>query len=296
MKKIAPLACAVAAAAMLVPSASYAQRGLSFLAECIEPGIGLPQRLAADRLEAKLAISPQLTAEQRERWLADIRALRAVTPAAPNYVPVEPMDPGHPQLGFTPEELQALSSMGARRVLEIRIACERDHGGVGAGPDEPFLATLRSQLVTETDVATIPLGPLPTPFRRTREEEEAERRQADAARFDAAQGAAQQANAALASMSTCAADMQKLPMTLRAELMQRKLDGAQGLSAADRAAFEADIAAVRQAAVQGLAIPAAVDPANPMRAMTRLSAAEQQELMTQYAQQLTAMMQACAAR
>jgi hypothetical protein len=77
-----------------------------------------------------------------------------------------------------------------------------------------------------------------------------------------------------------------------ADHMQHNLDAATGLSARDKSDFQADIRSVRDAAAAGQQTPAPVDPANPMRAMMRLTPQDQitmsSEFGTQYAQKMAA--------
>ena len=77
--------------------------------------------------------------------------------------------------------------------------------------------------------------------------------------------------------------------------MQRDLDGKTGLSAQQRSEYEADIRSVREAAAAGLDMPAPVDPANPARAMMRLSTEQQMAMGTEYGQKMMAELLACQA-
>jgi hypothetical protein len=51
--------------------------GLKNFADCQNQQVGHREHLIADRIEAKLAQSPALTAEQRNAWFGEIAALRA---------------------------------------------------------------------------------------------------------------------------------------------------------------------------------------------------------------------------
>ena len=68
-------------AASLVPCAAFAQgatqlNGLKPFTDCLERVKGHHEHLNADRLDAKLAVSKALTAEERAVWQRDIGATR----------------------------------------------------------------------------------------------------------------------------------------------------------------------------------------------------------------------------
>lgn len=79
-----------------------------------------------------------------------------------------------------------------------------------------------------------------------------------------------------------------------ADRLQQKLNTSQGLSAKERADFEADIRATRAAAAKGLEPVPPVDSSNPDRAMMRLSFQDQMAIATEYSKDYMAAMQACA--
>jgi hypothetical protein len=68
------------------------------------------------------------------------------------------------------------------------------------------------------------------------------------------------------------------------------------LSAKDRAEFETDIRSTREAAAAGLDMPPPADPANPMRAMMRLTPEQQMAHATEYGQKMVQQLTACQAR
>jgi hypothetical protein len=68
------------------------------------------------------------------------------------------------------------------------------------------------------------------------------------------------------------------------------------LSAQERADFEADIRSIREAGAAGQALPQPIDPANPMRAFSRLSPQEQMAIVQQFSTQAVALIQQCMAR
>lgn len=300
------------AAALALPATALAQGGVQALAQCNDQTVGYMQTLIADRLDAKLAQSPELTADQRAIWQRDIAALRAVKPGR-GYRAPDAADPQHFLLGLTDAEQRAINSMQIRRVQEVQIECELKHGGMARRTTEsdPYIVKLRSELVTPTDIATVALGALPSPVRKSREElaaeENAAQQQAVAAQQAAARRAldqqAQVTQAATANLqniagkaATCQAESQGVQMTMRADAMQKKLDAASGLSAKERADFEADIRSIREAGAAGQALPQPIDPANPMRAFSRLSPQEQMEIIQQFSAQAVALIQQCMAR
>ncbi len=66
-----------------------------------------------------------------------------------------------------------------------------------------------------------------------------------------------------------------------------------GLSAKERAEFEADIKATRDAAAKKLDYAPPVDPSKPNRALMRLTAQDQVEMTTEFSNQYLAQMQNC---
>jgi hypothetical protein len=79
----------------IAPNATFAQSlsaglgatnlgdGIQKFTDCQNQSIGHREKLTADRMDARLAKSEALTAEERNIWAADIKALRQVTPTQP---------------------------------------------------------------------------------------------------------------------------------------------------------------------------------------------------------------------
>jgi hypothetical protein len=263
--------------------------GLQNFSDCQTRVIGHHEHLIADRLQAKLDKATALTPEERDIWVAEIRALRQVTPSQPFKAP----DPKNPQryfLGLTNEEQSAINSMHNRYVQENNLACEKKYGGMtrySPGSDQSGQARyekgLKDNIQTATDIATIPVEPIPSPYPKTREQMHEERR------------AQQQANrqAAGQQISACTEGAKGLRLRIMADKMQQRLNSSKGLSAKERADFEADIKATRDAADKKLDYAPPVDPKNPNRAMMRLTAQEQLEVTTEFSNQYLAQMQNC---
>jgi len=276
--------------------------GLTNFADCTNQSQGYRERIIGERIAAKLAVSSALTAEQRAVWQADADALRAVTPQA-QFVPPNARDPQHYLLGLTDAEQQSLNSMATRYMQEINLECEKKYGGMtrySPGSDQSgqkrYEEQLRANMVTPIDVATIAVEALPSPFPKTPEEVAAERRAAQQAQRTQQRAAAQAASAgAIAQITACQAQVKHLRLDIQADYMQRDLDSKTGLSAQQRSEYEADIRSVREAAAAGLDMPAAVDPANPARAMMRLSTEQQMAMGTEYGQKMMAELLACQA-
>jgi hypothetical protein len=263
--------------------------GLQNFADCQNQVQGHHEHLMADRLQAKLDKSTALTPEDHDIWVAEIRALRQVKPAQPYKAP----DPKNPQryfLGLTNDEQTAINSMHNRFVQENNLACEKKYGGMtrySPGSDQSGQAQyekeLKDNIRTATDIATIPVGPLPSPHPKTLEQMHEERR------------AAQQGRRAAASqqMSDCTDSAKGLRLSIMADKMQQKLNASKGLSVKERTDFEADIKATRDAADQKLDSAPPVDPKNPNRALMRLTTQEQLEVTTEFSNRYLATMQNC---
>ena len=263
--------------------------GLQNFADCQNRVQGHSEHLMADRLQAKLDKSTALTPEERDIWAAEIRALRQVKPSQPFKAP----DPKNPQryfLGLTNDEQTAINSMHNRFVQENNLACEKKYGGMtrySQGSDQSGQARyekeLKDNIRTATDIATIPVGPLPSPHPKTLEQLHEERRAKQQARQ---QAAGQQ-------ISSCTDSNKGLRLSIMADKMQQRLNASKGLSAKERADFEADIKATRDAADQKLDSAPPVDPKNPNRAMMRLTAQEQIDVTTEFSNRYLAAMQNC---
>jgi hypothetical protein len=277
--------------------------GLEKFAKCQNQTIGHSEHLMADRIEAKLAQSPALTPEMRGIWQAEVKALRAVTPDN-KYVPPDSKNPQRYFLGLTDKEQQSIQTMHARFSQENTLACEKKYGGMtrySPGSDQSgqkkYEEGLASNMTTPIDIATIPLTALPSPYPKTLEEQHAERHAQQQARMAQQHAAGAAANQAIvAKVTECQQKLGGLRLSIMADHMQHNLDAAAGLSAKDKADYQADIKAVRDGAAAGLQMPAPVDAANPMRAMTRLTPQDQMSMATEFGTQYAQKMAACQAQ
>jgi hypothetical protein len=263
--------------------------GLTKFANCHNQITGHREKLIADRLDAKLAKSTALTPQERDIWAADIQALRQVTATHPYKAP-DPKNPQQYLLGLTDQEQTAINSMETHFVQEVNLQCEHKYGGVlrySQGADQSgqirYEQQLRDQMKTPIDIASIPVGPLPSPFPKSRAQIAAERR--------AAMRASRQAEAA--KMGSCGDAAKGLRLSIMADRLQQKLASSQGLSAKERADFEADIKATRDAAAKGLNQVPPVDPGNPQRVLMRLTTQDQMDVATEFGKQYMARVQGC---
>ena len=263
--------------------------GLTKFSDCQNQALGHREHLIGDRLDAKLAVTTTLNPEERNIWVAEIRALRDVTPSKPYKAPDEKNSQRY-FLGLTNDEQVAINSMHSRYTQEINLACEKKYGGMlrySQNSDQSgqtrYEKELQDKMQTPIDIATIPVTPLPSPFPKTREQMQEERR---AARQASRQAANQ-------TINSCVEASKGLRLTIIAEKMQKRLDSSKGLSAKDRAEFEADIKATRDAAAKKLDYAPPVDPSNPNRALMRLTAQEQMEVTTEFSNQYMEQMKSC---
>jgi hypothetical protein len=274
--------------------------GLTKFNNCNNQALGYREHLWGDRIEAKLAQSPALTPEMRDIWAAEAKALQAVTPEK-QYAPPDPKQSQRYMLALTEPEQQAIQTMSARHTQEIQLDCEKKFGGMtrySPGADQSgqkrYEDELKAKMTTVTDIATIPISALPSPYPKTPEEMRAERqaqRDARNAQTHAAQAAATQG--IVAKATACQQKLAGLRMSMMADHMQKNLDASTGLSAKDKADYQADIKSMRDAAAAGAPMPAPVDPSNPMRAMSRLPPNEQMAIATEFGTEYPAKMAAC---
>jgi len=274
--------------------------GLTNLTDCTNQSQGYRERIIGERMAAKLAISSALSAEERALWQADVDALKAVKPGSP-FIPPNAKEPQHYLLGLKDEEQQALNSTATRYMQEVNLECEKKYGGMtrySPGVDQSgqkrYEEQLRSNMTTAIDVSTVALEALPSPFPKTPEQVAAERKAVQQAQRAQQRAAASAASAgAIAQITECQGKVKHLRLDMQADYMQRDLDSKTGLSAQQRSEYEADIRSVREAAAAGLDMPAAVDPANPARAMMRLSTDQQMAMGTEYGQKMMAELLSC---
>jgi len=266
--------------------------GLKNFAECQNQTVGYQEHLIADRLDAKLAKSTALTAAERDVWAGDIRALRQVALGRPFKAP-DAKNPQHYLMGLTDDEQVAINSMNIRFVQEVNLACEHKYGGMtrySPGSDQSGQARyeqqLRDKMGKVVDIASVPVGPLPSPFPKSAAEVAAEKK--------AAQEASRKAM--MQQFNSCADAAKGLRLSIMADHLQRNLDNAHGLSVKERADFEADIKATRDSAAKGLEQVEPVDPSNPYRAMSRLTTQDQIDIATEFGKQYSERMANCTRR
>lgn len=263
--------------------------GLDKFTKCQNESIGYREGIIADRLELKLANTPNLPPAQRQQWLNDIAILRQVQLTKQ----ADRTNNQHYLLGLTGPEQQSINSMSIRHSQEINLKCEQLHGGMlrysptsDQSGQKRFEDELRSKMGTPIDINTIPVEPLE--IERSREEIEQERRAKDAANIQAMkQKAAQMTN-------ECMSLSQGLRPKLIAQLLQKKMETSPNLSADQKAQLQSDIQAAWAAAGQGLQMIPSSDPKNPMGPEQRLTPQEQMEVNNQYSQQFSQSMMNCA--
>src|SRR5215471_5850778 len=276
--------------------------GLTKFNNCNNQALGYREHLWGERIEAKLPQSPALTPEMRDIWAAEAKALKAVTPEK-QYVPPDPKQPQRYMNALSEPEQQAIQTMSARHTQEIQLDCEHKYGGMtrySPGADQSgqkrYEDELKAKMTTPIDIATVAITPLPSPFPKTLEEMHAERQaqhNARVAQTHAAQAAATQG--IVAKATECQQKLAGFRWGMMADHMQKNLDASTGLSAKDKADYQADIKSMRDAAAAGAKMPAPVDPANPMRAMSRLPPQEQIAVASEFGTEYPAKMAACQA-
>ncbi len=217
-------------------------------AKCLAPLNGYRPKITADMLEAKLKTAPNLTAEQRAAWQADIAAVRAAQAAGTDAVASpDAANPNRYLSHLTTDEQTELNRQYGVFYNEVSGRCMgADHMNVGRT----------------------------TPMNYIQNTAAADRQRA-------------QQDANMNAMQQCLAQVSGLRWQILADKLEAKM-ATQTLSAAERAAWEADIGVARQAQASGGAtMPQSPDPQNPMRWMMRLSPEEQLAWNTEVANQTT---------
>ncbi len=111
----------------------------------------------------------------------------------------------------------------------------------------------------------------------------------------ATQASAAKSDATMSSMTQCISSVQGVRLQVTADRLQKKMEALPNLSAKDRKNWGADIASFRDAAQKGQVMPATVDPANPTRAMQRLTMDDQMAINQDYSTASQALMAKCTA-
>jgi hypothetical protein len=145
--------------------------GLSNYNACMDEAFGFRETLLADRLEEKLGVSSALTPAEREVWVANVAALRAVVRDHAALRAPDPKNPNQYLDGLTEDEFRAIHSMSTRFSQEVELKCQDLYGDIAARSvgektesQRQFEARLRARMVEPTDVKTLPLAALPSPF------------------------------------------------------------------------------------------------------------------------------------
>jgi len=172
--------------------------------------------------------------------------------------------------------------MHTRFTQEVNLACEKKYGSMtrySPNADHSGQARyeqeLHDNMQMPIDISTIEVAPLPSPYPKSRAQMQEERR--------ATQQASRQA--AAQTMSSCTDGAKGLRMSIMADKMQQGSTVRRGLSAKERADFEADIKATRDAADKKLDYAPPVDPSKPNRALMRLTSQDQVEMTTEFSNQ-----------
>ncbi len=233
-------------------------------AQCTAPLHGYRAKLLAERIDKRLGKDRSLSAGQRENLRED---LAAFTELAAKKSDDDPTLGGeaHSQryLSDIADEDQVwVNAENARFRNRIMNKCEgADHMGVGH----------RTELIKD-------FGP-------TGDEAVAQYRKTHPQRPQRS------------AMNQCTQAIGGLRFKVMADMMEKKMTGL-SLSAKERAEWEADIAATRNAAAAGgTALPTVADPANPYRPITRLtSPQEQMALANETLKETQAALAACKKR
>jgi hypothetical protein len=263
--------------------------GLSKFSDCQNQSIGYREGLIADRIELKLANTPNLPPGQRQQWLNDIAILRRVQQTKQ----VDRTNNQHYLQGLSDQEQVAINSMSVRFSQEVNLKCEQKHGGMlrysptsDQSGQTRYEDSLRAQMGTPIDIQTIPVEPLA--IERSAAEMEAERKAAQAAQTQSFKQMAAQ------KTTECLKLTAGLRPKLIAQALQKKLETS-NLSPAEKSALQADIQAAWAAAGQGLQMVQSTDPKNPYGVEQRLTPQEHMDINNQYSQQMTQSMTSCAA-
>ena len=264
--------------------------GLSKFANCQSESVGYREGLIADRLEAKLANTPNLTPQDRGAWLADIASLRQVRQTHARYNPPDPNDPQRYLMGLTEAEEIQINSQNNRFIQETNLKCEHLYGGMsrysGTGHSDmqdQYEDKLRREMRPAVQ-DNIPITPLPPRGQKAGEEDRA-------AALKVRQDTAKQVF--MQKFNNCQASAKGLRPRLMAQALQRKLDNSSGLSAQERGELQADVQAAWASAGKGLDRIEPADPKNPYRAEQRLNLQEQTDLNNEYVTQYTQIVQGC---
>jgi hypothetical protein len=240
-------------------------QGLTNYNNCLAQTTGAQEKLTAQVLQRKLNSSPNLSAQERQRLQEDIAWLnaKATNPRAPAP---DPKNSQRYLLAMSDEEQQEVSGAYNGFATTVREKCEKQYGGMSQFSDPSG----RRPAPIDTRV---PLPDLLNATAPPRQASVAEQRQ------------------------DCMSAISGLRWQLMAEHMESKLRSMPNLSAADRKAWEEDIAVVRAAEQSGAkTMPQSPDPKNPVRYMTRLTPQDQMAMIQEQSTRQQQIMATCNAR
>jgi hypothetical protein len=227
--------------------------GLEKHNECFKPLDGYRAKITADKLEAKLGSQTGLTAEQHAAWEQDIAAVRATQAAGSDQMKSPP--PADPN----------------RYLSHLTTAEQTQLNGE--------FSTFYNQTMSGCQGRDVMNVGHTTPMNYVKDTTAAD-----------AQRAAQDKQTE--DSMACIKSASGLRWQVMADKLQAKM-GTLTLTAAERTAWEQDIAVLRQPQTGAATMPMSPDPQNPMRYMTRLSPEEQVAMNTEVGERTSTAMQQC---
>ena len=238
--------------------------GLDDYNGCMAQTAGAQEKLTAQVLQRKLNLSAGLSAQERQRIQEDIQWLNAKA-ANPRAPAPDPKNPQRYLLAVTDDEQMEVSGAYGRFASDVREKCEAQYGGMSQFSDPAG----RRHAPIDTRVALPDLLHAAPPAHHA---------------------------TAVEQHRDCMAGLAGLRWQLMAEHMESKLQSMPNLSAAERKAWEEDIAIVRAAQQSGArAMPQSPDPLNPTRYLTRLTPQEQMAMIQEQSTRSQQMMAGCSA-
>jgi|GEM_PF-1094779 len=255
-------------------SSAAQQQSMTDIQACLGQVRGVRWRVVAQKLESKMQAIPNLSAQDRQAWEADIAAVReADTKALMMPVSPDPSQPMRYMMRLTQEEQMAVNQEYAvqSQAMTAQCSAQANSGVTARAPSTGGLVDHSQSPANPNARRMNPTTPASQPWNGS----------SGGGSLSSALGATNLDY--LDKTSSCDNPIKGNFARLTADKLQGKLNTASGLTPGKRKELEADIAAWRTAQSAGADIAVPPDPSNPYRYYDHLTRDERAEINQQHA-------------
>ena len=304
------------------PTRTQQRKAFEAHQNCFAQTQGLRWQLMADMMEKKMNALPNLSAQERSEWQADIAAVRA-TNGATMPTPADPAQPARHLMRLSSEDQlvlgQELSTATKKAIDECTtnvdansVIQERkprntglvDHTRSPANNGYEQSARPSGYVREKIDPNYVPLfksgvTPAPIPAGHPQNNSQITEEEMLNTHSKIRKGGSLSASLGatdvsyMKTFSKCADPIKGLRARLIAQVLQYKHDTIKDLSPADRVKYEADIRAAWEASAKGLDNVPSPDPDYPNRPFEWLNSVDQQDLNQEFSRRTQEIMKRC---